>query len=92
MDRRVQSYGDVTKIFASIEGQHTMDACANKPGHTSTHTDWERLQSMTDEDIALAVANDPDAAPIPTEIELEGYKPAPARGPASSPARCRSCP
>jgi len=27
-------------------------------------TDWERLDSMTDEDIEAAVANDPDAAPL----------------------------
>jgi uncharacterized protein (DUF4415 family) len=27
-------------------------------------TDWARVDSLTDEDIAKAVANDPDAAPI----------------------------
>ena len=27
-------------------------------------TDWERLRRMTDEDIAKAVAEDPDAAPL----------------------------
>jgi uncharacterized protein (DUF4415 family) len=27
-------------------------------------TDWARLDAMTDEDIAKAVANDPDAVPI----------------------------
>jgi uncharacterized protein (DUF4415 family) len=27
-------------------------------------TDWERLRNLTDEDIARAVASDPDAAPI----------------------------
>jgi uncharacterized protein (DUF4415 family) len=27
-------------------------------------TDWARLDALTDEDIANAVANDPDAAPI----------------------------
>jgi uncharacterized protein (DUF4415 family) len=27
-------------------------------------TDWARLDALTDEDIAKAVANDPDAAPI----------------------------
>lgn len=44
-----------------------------------TQTDWKRLRSMTDEDIARAVADDPDAAPIPTAEELKEYKPAPAR-------------
>ena len=27
-------------------------------------TDWARVDALTDEDIARAVANDPDAAPI----------------------------
>ena len=27
-------------------------------------TDWARFDKLTDEDIAKAVANDPDAAPI----------------------------
>ena len=27
-------------------------------------TDWARVDALTDEDIAKAVANDPDAAPI----------------------------
>jgi uncharacterized protein (DUF4415 family) len=27
-------------------------------------TDWDRVRSLTDEDIAQAVADDPDAAPI----------------------------
>ena len=44
-----------------------------------TQTDWKRLRSMTDEDIARAVADDPDAAPIPTAEEMKEYKPAPAR-------------
>ena len=44
-----------------------------------TQTDWERLRAMTDEDIARAVADDPDAAPIPTADELRQYKPTPAR-------------
>ena len=44
-----------------------------------TQTDWERLRSMTDEDIARAVAEDLDAAPIPTAEELKEYRPAPAR-------------
>ncbi len=45
-----------------------------------TQTDWGRLRSMTDADIAQAVADDPDAAPIPTADEMKEYKPAPARG------------
>jgi hypothetical protein len=44
-----------------------------------TQTDWQRLRSMTDEDIARAVANDPDAAPLYTAEELKRFKPAPAR-------------
>jgi uncharacterized protein (DUF4415 family) len=27
-------------------------------------TDWERVDALTDEDIARAIANDPDAAPL----------------------------
>lgn len=50
---------------------------ATKPSEpTPTQTDWKRLRSMTDEDIARAVAGDPDAAPILTESELKEYKPA----------------
>jgi hypothetical protein len=30
-------------------------------------TDYSRLDTMTDEDIALAVAEDPDAAPVDTD-------------------------
>jgi putative transcriptional regulator len=30
-----------------------------------TDTDWERVNAITDEEIRAAVANDPDAAPIP---------------------------
>ncbi len=56
-----------------------MTAATNEPELTPTQTDWKRLRSMTDEDIARAVADDPDAAPIPTESELKEYKPAPAR-------------
>ena len=44
-----------------------------------TQTDWKRLRSMTDEDIARAVADDPDAAPLYTAEELKRFKPAPAR-------------
>ena len=44
-----------------------------------TQTDWNHLRTATDEDIARAVADDPDAAPIPTADELQQYKPAPAR-------------
>ncbi len=45
----------------------------------STQTDWKRLRSVTDEDIARAVAEDPDAAPLYTAEELKRFKPAPAR-------------
>jgi uncharacterized protein (DUF4415 family) len=33
-------------------------------------TDWDRVRSLTDEDIAQAVADDPDAAPILDEAWL----------------------
>ncbi|MCI0461429.1 MAG: BrnA antitoxin family protein [Gemmataceae bacterium] len=32
--------------------------------HTRSRTDWNRIGHQTDEDIARAVASDPDAAPI----------------------------
>lgn len=34
------------------------------PRKHKSRTDWKRLRSLTDEDIARAVASDPDAAPI----------------------------
>jgi len=34
-------------------------------------TDWERLRQLTDEDIARAVAEDPDAAPL---LDEEWFK------------------
>ena len=33
-------------------------------------TDWARIARQTDEEIAAAVASDPDAAPLATEEEL----------------------
>jgi putative transcriptional regulator len=33
-------------------------------------TDWARVEAMTDEDIARAVADDPDAAPLLTDEQL----------------------
>ena len=33
-------------------------------------TDWARVDAMTDEDIARAVADDPDAAPLLTDEQL----------------------
>ena len=33
-------------------------------------TDWARVDAMTDEDIARAVAEDPDAAPLLTDEQL----------------------
>jgi hypothetical protein len=56
-----------------------MPAATKNSEPVPTQTDWKRLRSMTDEDIARAVAGDPDAAPIPTESDLKVYKPAPAR-------------
>lgn len=41
------------------------DAASLRPNSPSaTGTDWDRLAGMSDEDIARAVAEDPDAAPI----------------------------
>jgi hypothetical protein len=56
-----------------------MTVLFKKTDAAPTQTDWERLRLMTDEDIARAVADDPDAAPIPTEEQLKHYKPTPAR-------------
>lgn len=35
-----------------------------RPRHAKGQTDWARVAAMTDEDIARAVAEDPDAAPL----------------------------
>ena len=35
-----------------------------------SRTDWARVEAMTDEDIARAVADDPDAAPLLTDEQL----------------------
>ena len=51
----------------------------NEARRLVTQTDWNRLRSMTDDDIARAVSEDPDAAPIPTAEELQHYQPTPAR-------------
>ena len=37
-------------------------------------TDWARVDAMTDEDIARAVAEDPDAAPLLTDEQLAGCR------------------
>jgi putative transcriptional regulator len=37
-------------------------------------TDWARVDAMTDEDIARAVADDPDAAPLLTDEQLAAAK------------------
>jgi putative transcriptional regulator len=37
-------------------------------------TDWARVEAMTDEDIAQAVAEDPDAAPLLTDEQLAEAK------------------
>ncbi len=56
-----------------------MTTAATKADLAPTQTDWKRLRSMSDEDIARAVADDPDAAPLYTAEELKRFKPAPAR-------------
>lgn len=56
-----------------------MTTATTKAELAPTQTDWKRLRSMTDEDIARAVADDPDAAPLYTAEELKRFKPAPAR-------------
>jgi len=32
--------------------------------HLEDESDWERVEALTDEDIELAIADDPDAAPV----------------------------
>lgn len=44
-------------------------------------TDWDRLLTQTDEDIARAVETDPDAAPIQTTDDMKSFHPTPARNP-----------
>lgn len=39
-----------------------------------SRTDWARVDAMTDADIARAVADDPDAAPLPTDARLAGTR------------------
>jgi hypothetical protein len=56
-----------------------MTTAVTKAELAPTQTDWKRLRSITDEDIARAVADDPDAAPLYTAEELKRFKPAPAR-------------
>ncbi len=56
-----------------------MTTTVTKAELAPTQTDWKRLRSVTDEDIARAVADDPDAAPLYTAEELKRFKPAPAR-------------
>ena len=38
--------------------------------HKNDRTDWARVDALTDADIARAVADDPDAAPLLTEAQL----------------------
>ena len=40
-----------------------------------SRTDWARVEAMTDADIARAVAEDPDAAPLLTDQQLAGMRP-----------------
>lgn len=56
-----------------------MTTTVTKAELAPTQTDWKRLRSITDEDIARAVADDPDAAPLYTAEELKRFKPTPAR-------------
>ena len=46
---------------------------------TGSQTDWNRLRTQTDADIARAVDADPDSAPIPTADEMKRFEPSPAR-------------
>lgn len=39
-----------------------------------TAADWNRLEELTDDEIAAAVASDPDAAPIQTPEQLERFQ------------------
>ena len=57
--------------------QHTEKKADTVP---PSRTDWDRLRSMTDEDIQRGIDNDPDSAPALTLEEIRSqYKPAPAR-------------
>ena len=52
--------------------KHIVKRSRNEP--RKGKTDWEALEKLTDEDIARAVADDPDAAPIDidwSDAELE---------------------
>lgn len=40
-----------------------------------SETDWAKFDAMTDEDIAAAVAADPDTAPLLTDEELSKLRP-----------------
>ena len=40
-----------------------------------SRTDWARVEAMTDADIARAVAEDPDAAPLLSGEQLAGMRP-----------------
>ena len=48
----------------------TMTAMTDRAALAPSQTDRKRLRAVTDEDIARAVADDPDAAAIPTPDEL----------------------
>jgi len=37
-------------------------------------TDWAALDAMTDEDIAAQVASNPDAAPLPVDIDVKAIR------------------
>ena len=50
------------------------DAAAYPADGKMTPEDWRRLDELTDEDIAAAVASDPDAAPIQTPEQLRRFR------------------
>jgi hypothetical protein len=48
--------------------------------------DWRRIEAITDEQIAVAVASDPDAAPLIGAEWIKGAKPV---APVRSARRCK---
>ena len=51
-----------------------------EPHQPASRTDWERLRTMTDEDIQRGIDNDPDSAPILSDEQMRReYKPHPPR-------------
>jgi uncharacterized protein (DUF4415 family) len=46
----------------------------NQARKMKSQTDWDRVRALTDEDIARAVAEDPDAAPFWTEQDWKNAR------------------